>query len=101
METTATKRKATPAQKKDSAVAPKPVSKKSSSQKAAAGTTSTLRLTQTRSFFGILPNQQACLIGLGLRKIHSTSVVQDTPAVRGMITKVRHLIRVEDGSVCN
>jgi large subunit ribosomal protein L30 len=100
METTATKRKATPAQKKDSAVAPKAVSKKSSSQKQVSPS-STLRLTQVRSFFGILPNQQACLIGLGLRKIHSTSVVQDTPAVRGMITKVRHLIRVEDGSVCN
>jgi large subunit ribosomal protein L30 len=100
METTATKRKATPAQKKDSVVAPKAVSKKSSSQKQVSSS-STLRLTQVRSFFGILPNQQACLIGLGLRKIHSTSVVQDTPAVRGMITKVRHLIRVEDGSVCN
>ena len=101
METTATKRKATPAQKKDSAAAPKGVSKKSSSQKPAGETSSTLRLTQLRSFFGILPKQQACLIGLGLRKIHSTSVVQDTPSVRGMITKVCHLIRVEDGSVCN
>ena len=100
METTATKRKATPAPKKDSGAAAQGVSKKASSQKQAAPS-STLRLTQVRSFFGILPNQQACLIGLGLRKIHSTSVVQDTPAVRGMITKVRHLIRVEDGSVCN
>jgi len=88
METTATKRKAPQAGKKDAAGGVKTSS-------------STLRLTQVRSFFGILPNQQACLIGLGLRKIHSTSVVQDTPAVRGMITKVRHLIRVEDGSVCN
>ncbi len=100
METTATKRKATPAPKKDSAAAAQGVSKKAPSQKQASPS-STLRLTQVRSFFGILPNQQACLIGLGLRKIHSTSVVQDTPAVRGMITKVRHLIRVEDGSVCN
>ncbi|MFM7630422.1 MAG: 50S ribosomal protein L30 [Alphaproteobacteria bacterium] len=76
-------------------------SSQKASQKQAVSPSSTLRLTQVRSFFGILPNQQACLIGLGLRKIHSTSVVQDTPAVRGMITKVRHLIRVEDGSVCN
>jgi large subunit ribosomal protein L30 len=97
METTATKRKAPQAAKKDAAGGVKT----SSSQKQVVSSSSTLRLTQVRSFFGILPNQQACLIGLGLRKIHSTSVVQDTPAVRGMITKVRHLIRVEDGSVCN
>lgn len=97
METTATKRKAPQAAKKDAAGGVKT----SSSHKQVVSSSSTLRLTQVRSFFGILPNQQACLIGLGLRKIHSTSVVQDTPAVRGMITKVRHLIRVEDGSVCN
>jgi large subunit ribosomal protein L30 len=101
METTATKRKAPSSEKKQSSAVSKGSVKKTLAQPAPERSSSTLRLTQVRSFFGILPNQKACLIGLGLRKIHSTSVVQDTPSVRGMITKVRHLIRVEDGSVCN
>jgi large subunit ribosomal protein L30 len=101
METTATKRKAPSSEKKQSSAVSKGSAKKALAQPSAANPSSALRLTQVRSFFGILPNQKACLIGLGLRKIHSTSVVQDTPSVRGMITKVRHLIRVEDGSLCN
>ena len=39
-------------------------------------------------------DQRATLIGLGLNKIRSTSTLQDTPAVRGMIAKVAHLVRV-------
>ena len=54
-----------------------------------------VKVTQLRSFFGILPNQQACLVGLGLRKINSSSVLRDTVEVRGMISKVNHLIKVE------
>ncbi len=38
--------------------------------------------------------QQQTLIGLGLNKIRRTSTLQDTPAVRGMIAKVAHLVRV-------
>ena len=38
--------------------------------------------------------QRATLIGLGLNKMHKTSTLQDTPAVRGMIARVAHLIRV-------
>jgi large subunit ribosomal protein L30 len=38
--------------------------------------------------------QQKTLIGLGLNKIRRTSTLQDTPAVRGMIAKVAHLVRV-------
>ena len=38
--------------------------------------------------------QRATLIGLGLNKMHKTSTLQDTPAVRGMIAKVAHLIQV-------
>ena len=38
--------------------------------------------------------QRATLVGLGLNKLHRTSTLQDTPAVRGMIAKVAHLIRV-------
>ena len=40
--------------------------------------------------------QRQTLIGLGLNKLNRTSVLVDTPAVRGMITKVHHLVRVED-----
>ena len=38
--------------------------------------------------------QRATLIGLGLNKMNKTSILQDTPAVRGMIAKVAHLVRV-------
>jgi large subunit ribosomal protein L30 len=38
--------------------------------------------------------QRATLVGLGLNKMHKTSTLQDTPAVRGMIAKVAHLVQV-------
>ena len=41
--------------------------------------------------------QQATLVGLGLNKRHRRSTLQDTPAVRGMIAKVAHLVRVVEG----
>lgn len=40
--------------------------------------------------------QRATLKGLGLNKMHRTRELEDTPAVRGMIRKVRHLVRVEE-----
>jgi large subunit ribosomal protein L30 len=39
-------------------------------------------------------DQRATLVGLGLNKMNKTSTLQDTPAVRGMIAKVAHLVRV-------
>ena len=39
--------------------------------------------------------QRQTLIGLGLNKLHRSSTLRDTPAVRGMIEKVKHLVRVE------
>ncbi|MCT8974498.1 50S ribosomal protein L30 [Microbaculum marinisediminis] len=39
-------------------------------------------------------DQRATLIGLGLNKMHKRRTLEDTPAVRGMITKVQHLVRV-------
>lgn len=39
-------------------------------------------------------DQRATLIGLGLNKMHRTATLEDTPAVRGMIAKVQHLVRV-------
>ena len=38
---------------------------------------------------------RVALIGLGLNKLHRTSVLEDTPEVRGMIRKVRHMVQVE------
>ena len=42
-------------------------------------------------------DQRATLVGLGLNKMHRTRTLEDTPAVRGMIAKVSHLVRVVDG----
>lgn len=39
-------------------------------------------------------SQRATLIGLGLNKLHRRSTLEDTPAVRGMIAKVAHLVKV-------
>jgi large subunit ribosomal protein L30 len=61
----------------------------------ADGSKSTVRITQTGSPIGRPRDQRATLIGLGLNKMHRTSELEDTPAVRGMINKVKHLIRVE------
>ena len=40
-------------------------------------------------------DQRQTLIGLGLNKLHRTRELEDTPSVRGMINKVKHLVRVE------
>lgn len=59
--------------------------------------TATVTVTQVRSPIGRPADQRATLIGLGLNKLHRTRRLEDTPAVRGMIAKVSHLVRVEDG----
>jgi large subunit ribosomal protein L30 len=55
----------------------------------------TIRVTQTGSAIRRPQDQRATLIGLGLNKMHKTSELEDTPSVRGMIHKVRHMVRVE------
>ena len=52
-------------------------------------------VTQIRSPIGRRKDQRATLVGLGLNKLHRTRSLEDTPAVRGMITKVQHLLRLE------
>ncbi len=59
-------------------------------------TTKTVRVTQVQSPIGRPGDQRATLIGLGLNKMHRTRELEDTPAVRGMINKVKHLLQVED-----
>jgi large subunit ribosomal protein L30 len=56
-----------------------------------------ITLEQTVSAIGRRRDQRQTLIGLGLNKIGRRSAVLDTPAARGMIAKVAHLVRVLDG----
>ncbi len=57
----------------------------------------TVRVTQVASPIGRRKDQRATLVGLGLNKMHRTRELEDTPSVRGMIAKVRHLVRIEEG----
>jgi len=57
----------------------------------------TVKVTQVGSPIGRQGDQRATLIGLGLNKMNRTRELADTPAVRGMIAKVAHLLRVEEG----
>ena len=54
-----------------------------------------IKLTQIGSPIRRTKDQRATLVGLGLNKMHKTVELEDTPAVRGMITKVQHMVRVE------
>jgi large subunit ribosomal protein L30 len=75
----AVKEKATPAPKKEAK---------------AASSGKTVTLTQIGSPIGRQQYQRATLIGLGLNKMHRTNTVVDTPSTRGMIAKVKHLVKV-------
>jgi large subunit ribosomal protein L30 len=57
----------------------------------------TITLEQTASAIGRAGSQRETLKGLGLNRIGRRSQVPDTPANRGMIAKVAHLVRVVDG----
>ena len=54
-----------------------------------------VKITQVRSGVGKTPTQKKTLLGLGLRGPHKTAVLLDTPAIRGMIRKVSHLVTIE------
>jgi large subunit ribosomal protein L30 len=56
----------------------------------------TVTVTLLKSPIGFNRNQGAVVKGLGLRHIRQTVTLKDTPAVRGMIHKVRHLVEVND-----
>ncbi|MCS6986443.1 MAG: 50S ribosomal protein L30 [Sphingomonadaceae bacterium] len=55
-----------------------------------------LKVTQVGSPIRRRQDQRATLVGLGLNRLHRTRVLPDTPAIRGMIVKVRHLLKVEE-----
>ena len=55
-----------------------------------------LKVTLVKSIIGTKQDHRATVRGLGLRRLNSSAVLEDTPAVRGMIAKVRHLLRIID-----
>ena len=55
----------------------------------------TIRVIQTGSPIGRHADQRQTLIGLGLNKLNRSRELVDTPSVRGMVEKVKHLVRVE------
>ena len=56
----------------------------------------TLRVTWVRSAIGFTKDQKATVRALGLHRIHETVEHKDTPALRGMLTKVIHLLKIEE-----
>ena len=55
----------------------------------------TLKVSLVKSTAGRLKKHKACVAGLGLRRIGQTVEVEDTPAVRGMISRVQYMVRIE------
>ncbi len=60
--------------------------------------TATVTVTQIKSALGRKPGQKETLVGLGLNRVRRTRTLEDTPSVRGMINKVKHLIQVEENA---
>ncbi|MES9870959.1 MAG: 50S ribosomal protein L30 [Sedimenticola sp.] len=55
-----------------------------------------MKVTLVRSTNGRLESHKACVRGLGLRRMHQTVEVEDTPATRGMANKVSYMVKVEE-----
>ncbi|MDX9740090.1 MAG: 50S ribosomal protein L30 [Gammaproteobacteria bacterium] len=55
-----------------------------------------LKVTLVRSVHGRLPAHKACVAGLGLRRMHHSVVVEDTPCTRGMINRVSYMVKCEE-----
>ena len=83
------------AKSSDKAAAPKAASR--SRSKAKASNDKKLTVTLTKSTIGFDNKQWLVVESLGLRRINHTIEVADTPSVRGMIHKVRHLVTVTGG----
>ena len=66
-----------------------------SSKAAGKLTAGQVRLTLVKSKFGRLAAHKACVSGLGLRRMHQSVVVADTPENRGMINRIAYMLRVE------
>ena len=93
--------KKAPAKTKKETVATKPAApkaKKAAPAKTKKTAEKTIRVTQIGSPISRHPSQRQTLIGLGLNKMHKTRELEDTPAIRGMINKVKHLVRVDENA---
>lgn len=55
-----------------------------------------IKVVQVASPIGRRPDQRQTLIGLGLNKMHKERILEDTDSIRGMINKVRHLVKFEN-----
>jgi len=55
-----------------------------------------LRVTLVRSLHGRLAAHKACAHGLGLRRMHASVVVEDSPCTRGMINKISYMVKCEE-----
>ena len=55
-----------------------------------------MKVTLVRSMSGRLKNHKACVRGLGLRRMHQTVEVEDTPSTRGMVNTVSYMVKVEE-----
>jgi large subunit ribosomal protein L30 len=55
-----------------------------------------LKVTLVRSLFGRIEAHKACANGLGLRRMHQSVVVEDTPCTRGMINKISYMVKCEE-----
>ncbi len=60
--------------------------------------TTTVKVTLKKSTIGEKPKTRATVEGLGLRKINQTVTQVDSPSLRGMLARVRHLVEVEESS---
>lgn len=88
----AAKTEAAPAKKAAAPAAPK--------KTAAAKPAGMITVVQHGSTTGVKPGARETLAGLGLGKTNARRQLQDTPAIRGMILKVRHLVHVEGEACC-
>ena len=55
-----------------------------------------LKITLVRSTNKCLAAHKACVIGLGLRRLRHSVIVENTPCIMGMVTKVNYLLKVEE-----
>jgi large subunit ribosomal protein L30 len=55
-----------------------------------------LRVTLVKSPFGTGKNHNACVRGLGLRRLHDSRELEDTPSVRGIINKISYMVKCEE-----
>ncbi len=54
------------------------------------------KVTLVRSLSKCLKSHKACVRGLGIKRIHQTIIINDTPETRGMINKVNYLLKIEE-----